>query len=155
MAGVGTFRTYSFRRQLPEDWFEGDFYKNFYAGAGIFDAVFVVFPLSEDCESHFGFYSRERFTDEAIETFVYALRGLKGFHRSLMLSRGLLIASSPLTGAERKVLQLLFTDATEKHIAQELKLSVATVHQYVNGIYRKFGVRSRVSLIRLWLTVGG
>jgi hypothetical protein len=51
---VGAFRTYSFRRELPEDWFGSTFYKRHYASLGTFDAAFVAFPLNEDCESHFG-----------------------------------------------------------------------------------------------------
>jgi DNA-binding CsgD family transcriptional regulator len=152
---VGAFRTYSFRRELPEDWFGSMFYKRHYASVGTFDAVFVAFPLNEDCESHFGFYSRETFTDEEIARFAYALRGIKWFHRHLMLSQGLLMAASPLTAAERRVLQLLLTDATEKHISDQVDLAPSTVHQHVVRIYRKFGVSSRAGLMSLWLNRPG
>ncbi len=155
MRGVGTFRTYSFRRELPPDWFESAFYQHHYASAGTFDAVFVAFPLNEDCESHFGFYARTMFTDEQIALFADTLRGIKWFHRNLMLNQGLLMASAPLSGAERRVLPLLLTDASEKDFAPQLGLASSTVHQYVVGIYRKFGVRSRAGLTRLWLRGGG
>ncbi|MBR0783454.1 helix-turn-helix transcriptional regulator [Bradyrhizobium iriomotense] len=155
MRDVGAFRTYSFRRELPADWFGSPFYERHYGSVGTFDAVFVAFPLNEDCESHFGFYSRKTFTDEEIALLAYALRGIKWFHRYLMLSHGLLMASSPLTPAERKVLQLLLTDATEKHIAHRLEIAASTVHQYIVGIYRKFGVRSRAGLMSLWLNRAG
>jgi DNA-binding CsgD family transcriptional regulator len=151
MRDVGMFRTYSFRRELPEDWFNSIFYRRHYESVGTFDAVFVGFPLNEDCESHFGFYSRERFTDEQVRLFAYALRGVKWFHRNLMLSQGLIIASSPLTAAERRVMYLLLTDASEKQIAYHLNVAVSTVHQYVVRIYRKFGVNSRAGLMSLWL----
>jgi DNA-binding CsgD family transcriptional regulator len=155
MRDVGTFRTYSFRRELPEDWFKSTFYQRHYASVGTFDAVFVAFPLNADCESHFGFYARKRFTDGQIAMFAHALRGIKWFHRNLMLGQGLLMASSPLSATERRVLQLLLTDASEKHFAHQLGLASSTVHQYVVGIYRKFGVRSRAGLTRLWLSGGG
>ncbi len=151
---VGKYRTYSFRRELPPEWFDGPFYKLHYAAVGTYDAVFVAFPLNHDAESHFGFYSRGAFTDEQIARLAYALRGIKWFHRHLMLSHGLLTASSPLSPAERKVLQLLLTDATEKRIAQEVDMAASTVHQYVVSIYRKFGVRSRAGLMSLWLNRG-
>jgi DNA-binding CsgD family transcriptional regulator len=154
MKGVGAFRVYSFRRELPEDWFRSPFYLNHYASVGTFDAVFVAFPLNEDCESHFGFYAGRRFTDEEIALLAYALRGIKWFHRHLMLGQGLLMASSPLTPVERKVLQLLLTDASEKQIADQADLAPSTAHQYVVGIYRKFGVRSRAGLMSLWLNRG-
>jgi DNA-binding CsgD family transcriptional regulator len=154
MRGVGTFRTYSFRRELPENWFKSAFYEHHYASVGTFDAVFIAFPLNEDCESHFGFYARNRFTDEQIALFTDVLRGIKWFHRNLMLNQGLLMASAPLSGAERRVLPLLLTDASEKDFAHQLGLASSTVHQYVVGIYRKFGVRSRAGLTRLWLRGG-
>jgi DNA-binding CsgD family transcriptional regulator len=151
MRNIGVFRTYSLRRELPEDWFESAFYRRHYGSVGAADAVWVGFPLNKDCESHFAFYGRRRFTDEEIALFAYALRGIKWFHRNLTLSYGLLISSAPLPPAERRVLRLLLTDASEKRIAHELGLAPATVHQYVVSIYRKLGVRSRAALMRIWL----
>jgi DNA-binding CsgD family transcriptional regulator len=110
--------------------------------------------MNDDCESHFGFYSRETFSAEGIALLAYALRGIRWFHRKLMLSYGLLIASAPLTPAERKVLQLLLTDSSEKHIAHQAGIAASTVHQHVVNIYRKFGVRSRAGLMSLWLSRG-
>jgi DNA-binding CsgD family transcriptional regulator len=151
LRGVGTFRTYSFRRELPPEWFEGTFYKAHYGSVGTHDAVFVAFPLNRDAESHFGFYSRKMFADDEIAQLAYALRGIKWFHRYLMLSHGLLMASSPLTPTEHKVLQLLLTKASEKHIAHQLGVAASTAHQHVVSIFRKFGVRSRAGLMSLWL----
>lgn len=155
MRGVGTFRTYSFRRELPPEWFEGAFYRQHYGSVGTHDAVFVAFPLNNDCESHFGFYSRRTFADEEIALLAAALRGIKWFHRRLLLSSGLLMASAPLTPTERRVLQLLLTKATEKEIAQKVEVAVSTAHQHVTSIFRKFGVTSRAGLMSLWLNPGG
>ena len=69
MREVGAFRTYSFQRELPADWFGSPFYERHYGAIGTFDALFVAFPLNEDCESHFRFYSRKMFTDEEIALF--------------------------------------------------------------------------------------
>lgn len=68
-----------------------------------------------------------------------------------MLNRGLQLASVPLAPYERKVLQLLLTEATEKQIAERLGLAVSTTHSYVTSIFRKFGVRGRAGLMSLWL----
>lgn len=154
MRGVGRFRAYTFRKDLPPEWFDSPFYQGHYASAGIRDAVFVGFPLNRDAESHFGFYADKPFTDEDIVLLSYALRGIKWFHRQLMLSHALLMASSPLTPAERKVLHLLLTGVPEKTIAERISRSATTVHQHVVNIFRKFGVRSRVELMSLWLTCG-
>ncbi|GLQ97758.1 hypothetical protein GCM10007863_21780 [Dyella mobilis] len=151
MQGLGKFRTYSFRRELPQAWFDSAFYERYYASVGTYDAVFVAFPINEDCESHFGFYSRKTFSDVEIAVLAYALRGIKWFHRHLLLGHGLLMVSSPLTPSERKILQLLLTDATEKRIASQAGMTPATTHQYIVGIYRKFGVSSRAGLMSLWL----
>jgi DNA-binding CsgD family transcriptional regulator len=150
--GLGRFRTYSLRRDLPESWFDSPFYHHHYGRVGTYDGVWVGFPLNEDCESHFAFYSREPIADEAVALFAETLRGIKWFHRNLMLSHGLLVASAPLTPADRRVLRLLLTDASEKQAAHQLGMTRATLHQYVVGIYRKFGVRSRAALMRLWLS---
>jgi len=150
MRNEGTFRTYSLRRDLPPEWFEAPFYQRHYGAAGIHDAVFVGFPLNQDCESHFGFYATQPVADETLELLAYALRGIKWFHRQLMMSHGLLLASAPLTPTEHKVLQLLLTEATEKRIAHQLGLAESTTHQHVVAIFRKFGVRSRAGLMSLW-----
>jgi len=52
---------------------------------------------------------------------------------------------------ERKVLELLLTEATEKQIAERLGLAVSTTHSYITGIFRKYGVRGRAGLMSLWL----
>lgn len=155
MGGVGTFRSYSFRRELPAAWFDSPFYQAFYASVGTFDAVFVAFPCNEDAESHFGFYSPRLFSDGDIALLRYAMRGIKWFHRQLMLSHGLLIASTPLTPTEHKILKLLLTEASEKMVSDQLGIAVSTVHHHVVGIFRKFGVRSRAGLMSLWLNRQG
>ncbi|HEY4202099.1 MAG TPA: LuxR C-terminal-related transcriptional regulator [Devosiaceae bacterium] len=151
MREVGAFRTYSFRRELPAAWFEEPFYREQYAARGVHDAAFVGFPLNAGCESHFGLHCGDRVSDETIATMAYALRGIKWFHRRLVLSQGLLMADTPLTPTEQRVLHLLLTDATEKTIAGEIGLAASTTHQHVVAIFRKFGVRSRAGLMSLWL----
>lgn len=152
MKGVGHFRSYSLRRELEPGWFEGPFYRMHYGSVGTHDAVFVAFPLNQHCESHFGFYSSSTFTDEHIDLLCYVLRGIKWFHRQLMMSRGLLMASAPLTTTERKVLHLLLTKASEKEIAHAMTMATSTAHQHVTAIFRKFGVSSRAGLMSLWLS---
>ncbi|WP_162375618.1 helix-turn-helix transcriptional regulator [Ancylobacter sp. TS-1] len=155
MRGVGTFRTYSFRRELPASWFETPFYERHYGSVGTHDAVFVAFPLNDDCESHFGFYAGRTFTDAEIALLEQVLRGIKWFHRQLILSHGLMMATSPLTATERRVLHLLLTKSSEKEIGSRLDMATSTAHQHVTRIYRKFGVRSRAELMSIWLNRAG
>lgn len=58
---------------------------------------------------------------------------------------------SVLAPYERKVLELLLTEATEKQIAERLGLAASTTHSYITGIFRKYGVRGRAGLMSLWL----
>ncbi|WP_157839646.1 helix-turn-helix domain-containing protein [Comamonas testosteroni] len=151
MLGIGQFRTYGHRRDLPPEWFDGPVYQIFSARYGTVDSLWVGFPLNEDAESHFGFYSRKVFIDRDYELLAYALRGIKWFHRQLMLTSGPLVAKSPLTPTERKVLRLLLTKASERVIAEHLGLANSTAHQHIVCVYRKFAVRSRAELMSLWL----
>lgn len=151
LRGVGTFRTYGFRRDLPAAWFDSPFYRTHWEAMGTRDAVFVAFPLNRDCESHFGFYGEPSFPADAIARLAIALRAVKWFHRRVLLSHGLLVASSPLTPTEREVLNRLLAGDAEKEIALHRGIAASTVHQHVLGIYRKFGVGSRAELMALWL----
>jgi DNA-binding CsgD family transcriptional regulator len=154
VAGAGRFRANRLRDLVPDEWFSSDFYQHYYLGMGRSDAVFVAFPVNEDAESWFGVFrevGKPAFTADERDTLAYALRGIKWFHRQLMLSHGLLIASKPLTPAERRVLQLLLSRASEKEISHNLGLTANSVHQYVVSVFRKFGVNSRAALMSLWL----
>jgi|AGTN01.1.fsa_nt_gi Bacterial regulatory proteins, luxR family. len=159
LRGAGeTFRAFTLRRAMAPDWFQAPYYTLLYEGRRVHDVITVVFPLNRDAESAFVLHAgpeRGPFTPEETALAARALRGLKWFHRRLMLGHGLLVASAPLTPAERRVLAELLTEATEKDIAQRLGLTFPTTHQYVVGLYRKFGVKGRAGLMSLWLNRAG
>lgn len=158
VAGAGRFRANRLRDLVPESWFDSPYYHCYYRGVGRYDAIYVAFPINEDAESWFGILSaldRPPFTKSQRDIVAYALRGIKWFHRQLMLSNGLLVASAPLTPAERRVLHLLLTGLSEKLIASELDRSYHTAHEWVTSIYRKFGVNNRAGLMSLWLGQAG
>jgi DNA-binding CsgD family transcriptional regulator len=154
VAGAGRFRANRLRDLVSEEWFNSPYYHVYYRGVGLSDAVFIAFPINADAESWFGVFreiGKPDFSAEERDILAYALRGSKWFHRQLMLNRGLLIASAPLTPAERRVLQLLLSRASEKDMGVTLGLTANSVHQYVVTIFRKFGVNSRAALMSLWL----
>jgi len=151
MRNVGSFRAYGLRRDMPGEWFDGPFYRNHFACFGIMDSIWIGFPVSQHAESHFGFHSHATFGKRDVELLSYALRGIKWFHRQLMIIQGVLAARSSLTPTERKVLRLLLTSASEKEISEQLGLAVSTTHQHVVSLFRKFSVRSRAGLMSLWL----
>jgi LuxR family maltose regulon positive regulatory protein len=53
-----------------------------------------------------------------------------------------------LTRRERRVLQLLTSDLSERGIGQELYVSHNTIHSHVRSIYRKLGVSSRAHALQ-------
>ena len=62
---------------------------------------------------------------------------------------------TPLTKREKEVVGLLVGGATTRGIAEQTRLTVATVHTYLKRIYSKLGVHSRVELVaRMVGTVG-
>jgi DNA-binding CsgD family transcriptional regulator len=154
VAGAGHFRVSTLRREMPAAWFDDDYYRDFYASRGIFDALSASTPVTPDAESCFVFHRDEKagaFGDAEIDLASYALYGRIRRHRAWMLARGLLVASKPLTPTERRVLGHLLSAEPEKQIAGRLELSSTTTHDHVKSIYRKFGVGTRAALMSLWL----
>jgi len=150
----GNFRARRLCDLMPAEWFDSSFYRDYYQDCGHRDALYVAFPINEDAESYFGLFratGQAPFAAEERDTLAYALRGIKWFHRQLLLSHGLLVASTPLTPVERQVLQGLLTGQTEKEIAAAQGQSYHTTHEYVATIFRKFGVNNRAALMALWL----
>ena len=155
MVGMsGRFRACRLCDVMSAEWFDTPFYHDYYLSCGHRDALYVAFPVDEDAESYFGLFrvmDQPPFTAEERDTLAYALRGIKWFHRQLLLSHGLLVASTPLTLVERQVLQGLLTGHAEKEIAAAQGQSYHTTHGYVGSIFRKFGVNNRSALMALWL----
>lgn len=156
-AGAGRFRSYRLHAGLlvdVDEFMKSDHFDFYYRLPGISDRIWVAFPVGDDVESFFCFdkFGERRFSDTDLDVATAALRGIKWFHRQLLLSHGLGICTNPLTEAERRVKQVLLSGATEKEIAHDLNLSPGTVHQYARRIYRKFGVKGRADFMALWLS---
>jgi DNA-binding CsgD family transcriptional regulator len=153
---AGAFRSRLMRELAPPGFSSTPEYDLLYRSRQINDAIFAAFPVNEDAESYFGWYRagslhREPFSELERDIVSYALRALKWFHRQVMLFHGLLVADAPLTPVERRLVSLLLTELSEKEIAQELRLAVATTHTYITSLFRKFGVSGRPGLTALWL----
>jgi DNA-binding CsgD family transcriptional regulator len=151
---AGRFRATRLRDLVPPAWLESDFYREEYLASDIFDLVSVVSPVSAFSESYFMFSrspGQPPFTEIERDRIAYALRGLGWFHRSMALYFGVLAARAPLTGTERRVLQLVLEGAADKEVASSLGLGTHTVREHVANLYAKFGVSSRAQLLALWL----
>lgn len=158
-ASAGRFRAYTLQSGNLVDveaFQQTDHYDFYYRRWGIRDRIWVTSPVNTDTESYFCFdrigKNRRHFDADELALAAYALRGIKWFHRQLMLSHGLGLSVDPLTPAERRVIQGLLTGASEREIAESMRLSQGTVHQYATRIYKKFAVRGRMEFTGLWLS---
>lgn len=154
VAMAGTFRTNRLIDLASREWFESAHYRRTFTAVGDRDAIYAGIPVNEDTECYFGIrrdIDHPPFLPEERDRIAFALRGLKWFCRQQMLSRGLMVAGSPLTATEREVLGALLTGLTEKQIASARNQSPHTTHEYVKNIYRKYGVNNRAALMALWL----
>jgi DNA-binding CsgD family transcriptional regulator len=156
VSGAGRFRVHSLGTGIVElkSFKKTDHYDFFYRQMGITDRIWVAFPINVDAESFFVFDTFDegrQFNTHELYQAAEILRGIKWFHRQLLLSHGLSVSSAPLTPAERRIVPELLSGAAEKTIAERLKLTKATVHQYATGVYRKFGVRGRAEFMAVWL----
>lgn len=52
-----------------------------------------------------------------------------------------------LAPQQRKIVRLLMTGASDKQIADNLKLSICTIRSHMQRLYRKYNVVDRVELI--------
>lgn len=157
ISGVGHFRAHTMNQGelLDLDAFKKtEHYDYYYRQRGVSDRMWLAIPVNDDVESFFNFdtYAKGRsFSTHELELVAFALRGIKWFHRRLLMSHGLGISEEQITAAERRVIQLLLSGASEKEIAKKLELAPGTVHQYAVRIYRKFGVNGRTEFMSLWL----
>lgn len=135
---AGTYRANRLRDLVPAEWFKSATYKG-YLGRGVHDSLVVGAPVSAISEGYYGFLRMrpdDPFTEEQRDIALYAMRGLTWFHRQVLLSHGLLVARTPLSPLERKVLAALLTDQSEKKIASALTLSPSSLHTYVRDVSR-------------------
>lgn len=150
---AGVFRATRLRDLVPASWFKSKDYA-WYLENDWADTVTVIFPVSERAESYFMFVRNQqqgRFDARTRDALAYALRGLRWFHRHMLLFHGVLGASAPLTPTERRALRCLLSGGADKDIAAELDIGLHGAREYVATLYRKFNVSSRTALMALWL----
>ena len=128
--------------------------KNFQKFYGIGERMIACTPLNERCESVLIIdrpMHAEPFTPEDRDFIGLAIASVPSLHKLLCMERGLLDASAVLSKREMDTYRLLLTDFTESEIAEKLKLSTHTIHDYARQLYRKFEVKGRVGLMAMVL----
>ncbi|MBN8711610.1 MAG: hypothetical protein BGO12_16185 [Verrucomicrobia bacterium 61-8] len=162
LAEAGKFRAYSLR---SGEWIDFDafrkttHYKLYFQIPGILDRMTIGVPVSDRCESFFmidrykrrGKSPKRIFTREETDLAGFASRSVPELHRRLLLGNGLLASDKLFSPAEQRILSLLLDGWSEKEIADAMGHKAPTTHKYVMSIYSRFGVKSRASLMSLWL----
>ena len=158
IAGVGQFRVHRMR----DGWInfrefrKSEHFDLHYEKLGITDRMWVSFPLNADTESIFLIdrkCDRPHFLALDASLARAILRGMRGFHHRLLLSRGLIVGNTPLSPVARRIVQGLLTGMSEKEIAVSVNQCVGTTHKYIKTIYTCFAVNSRAALMALWLSM--
>lgn len=151
---AGQFRAVTLKEHVSSDYFSSDEYLHSYVNMGLSDSLWIILPVNQDCESYFCVQRGagcEPFTGEEKRYMAMLIRGVRWFHRQLMLSYGLLVAEHPITVSERRVVKALLSGKSEHEIAEKLGWTKATTHSYVTQVFRKFNVRGRAEFAALWL----
>ena len=60
-----------------------------------------------------------------------------------------------LSNREKEILVMLSKGYSNKEIAEELKLSIATIHSYLKNVYEKMHVHSRTQAVAKYLSIQG
>ena len=160
MREAGAFRVH----RLRDGWIDyakfrrTEHYRLYYKLNDIADRIWIAFPVSPTVESIFlldrlasGPNAKRRFTPDEADLAGTALRGLKEFHRRLLLGHGVLRNVKPLSPLKRRLLQELLSAKSEKEIAATMKRKPTTIREYVRELYAEYGVRTRTGLMALWL----
>ncbi|HEX7051370.1 MAG TPA: helix-turn-helix transcriptional regulator [Longimicrobiales bacterium] len=152
VAGAARTRTL-LRRHLMSDavWQRQPYVAEFLRSLGIRDRIQSVCPVSPRLQATLTIDRAGRGRDFGARQRALihtVMLHLPWYFRRLARHFALLDPPTPrLSRRERETLRWLLTDRSERAIAQEMGLAVATVHQYVLSLYRKLGVNGRLELL--------
>ena len=154
VSGAGKLRAVTIHEAVsPEVWLKCPGYALVNA-AGMADMLVGAVPIDARHELYVSILrkdSRPRFSRADGDRLVQILDGLDVAAKRIARSFGLQ-AARPLSPRERQTLGMLLQGCSEGEIAYDFNLSQRTVHEYVVGVYKKLGVRSRGELLALWLS---
>lgn len=81
-------------------------------------------------------------SENSVKAVVYPGRSILTYDGWKTIARSLRISDREL-----EIIQGIFDDRKELAIADELRISMHTVHTHLERLYRKLGVSSRVALV--------
>jgi DNA-binding CsgD family transcriptional regulator len=149
----GPGHTKSRRQVLADDgWYRSAAYQGLYRPHGVDDGVYSLFPLAGS--GGFTVNPCRLATDRPFGGREVKLLHLTQLELAPHLGRSLATALDPATRLSRRlrqVLDRLLDGDGEKQAAARLGVSAATVREYVQAVYRQFGVSSRAELLAHFL----
>lgn len=161
---AGALRTFVRRQLVPDqEWYSHPIIADGPRSLGFDDVVISVLPIGADREFILSI-SRpwgDRPFDERHRRIVETLNQRLGwFYRRAPWQEGatpidrneLARRIADLPPRHHHVLRLLLTADSEKEIAARLRLSPATIHKYIEQVYRALGVTSRPQLMAYLLS---
>ena len=135
----------------PEEW-AGSLSERYFDSIGVRDHLVAARPVTDDTELYAVLmrFEARPFGPRDRDRLAMAMGYLEAPARRIAYSFGS-PKGSLLSPRERETLSWLLRGLSEKEISAEMGLAVRTVHEYVVGVYRKIGVRSRPELMARWL----
>ena len=141
----------------PENFFERSAVYPVWRAADIGPVILSARPTSDGQTSMIGLYrrfNRPLFTERECRIAHIVLSEIPALHEAISppdLNSGVIGLSPRL----RQVLNCLLQGYSRKEIASHLDLSIHTIGEYVNDLYRRFGVHSQTKLVRRFLVGDG
>lgn len=153
----GEARDVRTRRSLIGDrvWYEDPHTQEKARGLGLDDVLVLVRPLG-DANVMFLLHRApgDRPFDDGDPERLSLLADLSGWFFERLAGAGILVPAyhqPPLPPRLSRVLDELLSGLSEKEIAARLQCRPATVHKYVEQLYRTYAVSSRAELMALWI----
>ncbi len=61
---------------------------------------------------------------------------------------------TPLTQREKEIAKLVWDDLSNREIGEKLDIAESTVENHLSNIFTKYGVHSRIGLVKALLKIG-
>ena len=132
------------------DWYRSIAYNDYYRGLDVDQYLVSRRPRDDGSVLYISLWrevGRSPFDEREIELVSLAHAEVENLMREGRLSPLRNEGEPGLTRRQREVLHLLGTGLTEKEVADDLDISIHTVHDHVKALHRTLGVGTRGELV--------
>ncbi|HEX2922753.1 MAG TPA: helix-turn-helix transcriptional regulator [Chloroflexota bacterium] len=149
------------RNQILSDaeWYASTFYKKYRKGSGLDDFMMSIYPLGPKTVSGIGYQrrsGREPFGPRERCIVHVVTSEIDWLHRAdsdVPATKNL--STLCLSPRQTEVLALILHGDSRKQIAHKLNLSLYTIAEYIDTLYRRFRVSTRGELLAKFMSGGG